>query len=57
LGMDWRNARSMGLAMVALLSEQIEGTLSVHSSPGTTFTIAFPKEAGQVVTLARAMTA
>jgi two-component sensor histidine kinase len=56
-GMDWRDAKSMGLSMVALLSEQIEGTLSVHSSPGTAFTVVFPKEAGQPVALARAMTA
>jgi PAS domain S-box-containing protein len=57
VGMDWREAKSMGLAMVALLSEQIEGILSVHSSPGTAFTVVFPKEAGQLVALARAMTA
>ncbi len=57
VGMDWRDAKSMGLAMVALLSEQIEGTLSVHSSPGTAFTVVFPKVAGQPVGLARATTA
>jgi PAS domain S-box-containing protein len=56
-GMDWRNTESMGLPIVALLSNQIEGTLSVHSSPGTAFTVVFPKEEGQPVALARAMTA
>jgi PAS domain S-box-containing protein len=56
-GMNWQNAKSMGLSMVALLSEQIEGILSVHSSPGTAFTVVFPKEEGQPVELARAMTA
>jgi len=56
-GMDWRDAKSMGLAIVALLSDQIEGKLSVHSSQGTAFTVVFPKEACQPVAPARAMTA
>jgi two-component sensor histidine kinase len=56
-GLDCRNTKSMGLSIVALLSKQIGGTLSVHPSPGTAFIVVFPKEEGHPVALARAMTA
>jgi len=44
-GFDWQNAKSMGLPIVDLLTNQLAGTLRVQTNPGAAFTIEFPKEA------------
>jgi PAS domain S-box-containing protein len=36
---DWRNAESVGLKLVILLVEQLDGTIEVDRSSGTVFTI------------------
>jgi len=42
-GFDYRTAKSLGLQLVSILTEQINGTLSVKSSPnGTEFVLLFP---------------
>ncbi len=38
------SSKSLGLPIVDLLAQQLGGELSVRSSPGTCFTISFPKE-------------
>ncbi|MPM37684.1 hypothetical protein SDC9_84303 [bioreactor metagenome] len=44
-GFDYRNAQSLGLQLVCILTEQIQGTLEVISSPkGTEFVIVFPSK-------------
>ena len=43
-GLDWQNSDSMGLPIVDLLANQLEGKLTVRSKPGTTFTVEFPKQ-------------
>jgi hypothetical protein len=41
--LDWRYTDSLGLSLVYdLVTEQLEGTVSVASQPGTTFKIQFP---------------
>jgi two-component sensor histidine kinase len=42
-GFDIENCKTMGLQIVNILVKQIEGILTVTGSPGTTFTISFPK--------------
>jgi len=42
-GLDWRSAKSLGLAIVQTLTKQIGGTVSVSSGPGTTFSVAFQR--------------
>ncbi len=44
-GFDWQNAKSMGLPIVDLLTNQLAGTLRVQTKPGAAFSIEFPKEA------------
>ena len=39
---DWRQGGSLGMQLVSMLTEQIGGSLSVHVSTGTRFTITFP---------------
>lgn len=42
-GFDYRTAKSLGLQLVSILTEQINGTLNVKSSPkGTEFIVKFP---------------
>jgi len=36
---DWRNAESLGLRLVILLVEQLDGTIDLERGPGTLFTI------------------
>jgi PAS domain S-box-containing protein len=43
-GLDPHHAASMGLQLVADLTEQLGGTLDVAGGPGTTFTVRFPAE-------------
>ena len=43
--LDWRNSDSMGLPIVDLLTQQMGGSLKIHSKPGAAFTIEFFKEA------------
>jgi PAS domain S-box-containing protein len=39
---DWRNAESLGLRLVIQLTEQLDGTISLDRTQGTTFTIVIP---------------
>lgn len=41
---DFKKTSSMGLALIRMLSEQIEGTLTLDLSGGTSYTIKFPNE-------------
>ena len=46
-GHDWQASRSLGLRLVNLwATHQLGGTLNVSGDPGTTYTITFPKTAG-----------
>ena len=38
-GFDWRNATSMGLRLVIILVDQLDGTIELDRSAGTAFTI------------------
>jgi two-component sensor histidine kinase len=40
-GFDWTQSHSLGLRIVALLTDQLSGTLRTDSSVGTTFTLTF----------------
>jgi two-component sensor histidine kinase len=43
-GLDWRNTNSLGLSLVYdLVTEQLEGDISVELNPGTIFYIQFPQ--------------
>lgn len=42
--LDWRNATSMGLTIVNLLTAQLEGTLHITRDGGTSVTVEFPFE-------------
>lgn len=42
-GLDWENSGSIGMPIVALLTKQISGSLTVHSNQGTQIKIEFPK--------------
>jgi two-component system, chemotaxis family, CheB/CheR fusion protein len=44
-GIEPQKSTSMGLQLVRLIVEQLEGTLSVMTNGGTHFTISFPKKA------------
>jgi two-component sensor histidine kinase len=44
-GFDVRAAKSMGLPIVQILTDQLGGELSVGPAPGASFTIVFPAEA------------
>lgn len=39
--LDWRNAQTMGLQLVTMLMEQLNGEVHVTREEGTTFTISF----------------
>jgi PAS domain S-box-containing protein len=38
-GYDWKNAKSLGLRLVNILTDQIDGTITVPETPGTMFII------------------
>ena len=40
--LDFRHTASLGLQLVRLLTEQLQGTLTLMRRPGTTFTLTFP---------------
>ena len=41
-GFDWRASSSLGLRLVQMLTQQIDGTVEVGPGPGTEFRITFP---------------
>jgi PAS domain S-box-containing protein len=41
---DWRNARSLGLKIVQILTRQLGGTVEMHRAGGTEFQFIFPFE-------------
>jgi two-component sensor histidine kinase len=41
-GLDLSNLKSLGLTIVSDLVSQLDGTLEILRSPGTTFIIRFP---------------
>jgi len=41
--MDFRNTESLGMQLVIMLAEQIEGRIELERKEGTTFTITFEK--------------
>jgi PAS domain S-box-containing protein len=43
---DWRNAQSLGLRLVISLVDQLNGTIELDRSDGTTFKIIIPKKTG-----------
>jgi two-component sensor histidine kinase len=49
-GLDWRSGGALGLRLVNMLTEQLNGTLEVHNRNGTTFQLTLPAPvAGQSV--------
>ena len=40
-GIDFRNTTTLGMQLVTSLVEQLEGTITLDRSEGTTFTITF----------------
>lgn len=40
---DWRNSDTLGIQLVTMLSEQLEGNIQLHRNNGTTFKITFPR--------------
>jgi two-component sensor histidine kinase len=40
--LDFRRTASLGLQLVRLLTEQLQGTITLTRRPGTTFTLTFP---------------
>jgi two-component sensor histidine kinase len=50
-GFTWENSQSLGMQLVNLLTQQIDGTIQVAPTgsnvagrPGTTFTVTFPAD-------------
>lgn len=41
IGKDWRKAETLGLQLVRMLTEQLQGTIDMSSGPGTTFQLSF----------------
>lgn len=41
-GLNWKNSKSLGLPMVDLLAQQLDGTLTVQPQPGVIVTLKFP---------------
>lgn len=39
---DWQNSDTLGIQLVTLLSEQLQGDVQLHRNNGTTFKITFP---------------
>lgn len=46
-GLDPAKAQSLGLQLVAVLTDQIGGTLAVRGGPGTRFDLHFPLGVGE----------
>jgi PAS domain S-box-containing protein len=46
-GLEWQRADSLGLQLVVMLVEQLEGVIELDSSAGTVFRITFPRPAHQ----------
>jgi two-component sensor histidine kinase len=42
-GLAWQKADSLGLQLVMMLVEQLEGAIELHRSAGTVFRITFPR--------------
>lgn len=42
-GLDFRETETLGLQLVALLVQQMQGTIDLKSAPGTLFSIRFPE--------------
>jgi two-component sensor histidine kinase len=40
--LDWRHSESLGLQLVSLLVDQLQGTIELDRSAGTAFNISFP---------------
>ena len=40
-GLDWRQARTLGLRLVQMLAVQLDGTVEVRVNDGTEFEVAF----------------
>jgi two-component sensor histidine kinase len=47
-GLDFRQTTSLGLQLVCLLTEQLDGTITLQHQHGTTFTITFAPVTGSV---------
>ena len=43
-GFNWNNSKSMGMPIADMLAQQIGGQLTFRTRPGTTFTVAFPRQ-------------
>lgn len=41
--MDWRHTESLGIQLVIMLTEQLEGEIQLERNKGTTFLISFPR--------------
>jgi two-component sensor histidine kinase len=39
---DFRHTESLGLQLVTMLTEQLQGTITLERADGTTFTLTFP---------------
>jgi PAS domain S-box-containing protein len=44
---DFRHTESLGLQLVAMLTEQLQGTIALERAGGTTFTLTFPMGHGE----------
>ena len=44
-GVDWRKSTSLGLRIVRILTQQLDGTLELDGSAGVSFTLHFQREA------------
>jgi two-component sensor histidine kinase len=44
-GLDFRHTDSLGMQLVCLLTEQLDGTVALARQGGTTFTLTFPASA------------
>jgi two-component sensor histidine kinase len=42
-GLDFRETETLGLQLVALPVQQMQGTIELKSAPGTLFSIRFPE--------------
>ncbi|MGA2712079.1 MAG: PAS domain S-box protein [Bryobacteraceae bacterium] len=53
-GLDWKKAQSLGLRIVDVLAEQLDGKLRINSGPGVTFSLDFPGNSAGGVRIASA---
>jgi two-component sensor histidine kinase len=49
-GRDWRQASSLGLRLIQMLTRQLDGTVEAHTGSGTEFRLCFPIEERHAVT-------